>query len=321
MDANELWHIIINEIEVIKKETDSLHHPVLERACTSIKEAIDKFFSEQVSIGLPHPHPRSRIYRSEPKTWDIRDTSSDELANLIIKKAKKTKKKPICVFDLDGTLFDVGYRTIGIIKEWLESDAAMHFDKSILQKIRKINYDHIGYSLSHLFENSGFDLRNQQIMAVFSSIERVWKKKFFDGISLVKYDQTIENSCEFVKYLKNNGLEIFYLTGRYWHSMRHGTIEQLKKFDFPLLEENLILKLNPFEDDQLFKAEQIRILGKEFDICGNFENEYLNLAYMALEAKNAINVIVDSQHSGRPTPLLEIPIYRISQFEKCKKNE
>ena len=29
-------------------------------------------------------------------------------------------------------------------------------------------------------------------MAVFSSIERVWKKKFFDGITLVQYDQMIK---------------------------------------------------------------------------------------------------------------------------------
>lgn len=321
MDANELWHIIQSEINIIKQETDANHHPVLERACLSIKEAIDKFFSEQVAMGLPHPHPRSRIYRSEPKMWDIRESTSTEIFDLILKKAKNAKKKPICVFDLDGTLFDVGFRTIGIIKEWLLSEAVSHFEPSIVQKISKINYDHIGYSLSHLFENSGFDLRNQQVMAVFSSIERVWKKKFFDGISLVQYDEMIKNSCNFVKNLHINGIEIYYLTGRYWHSMRHGTIEQLNKFHFPLKEENLILKLNPFEDDQLFKSEQIRILAKEFEVCGNFENEYLNLAYMALEAKNAINVIVDSQHSGRPTPVLEIPIYRISHFDESKKDE
>jgi len=318
MDANQLWHIIQLQIETIKKETDAMHHPVLERACDSIKEAIDKFFSEQITLGFPHPHPRSRIYRSEPKTWDIRDSNSKEILNLILKKAKKSKKNPICVFDLDGTLFDVGYRTIGIIKEWLNSDASLNFDKSLIQKISKINYDHVGYSLSHLFENSGFDLRNQQIMSVFSSIERVWKKKFFDGVSLVHYDDTIKNSLNFVKTIEKNNIEIFYLTGRYWHSMRNGTIEQLKKFNFPFKEKNLILKMNPFEDDQLFKSEQIHNLSQNNEICGNFENEYLNLAYMALEAKDAINVIVDTQHSGRPTPSLEIPIYRISHFDEIE---
>lgn len=316
MDANELWHVIQNQIETIKKETDASHHPILERACNSIKQAISLFFSEQVAMGLPHPHPRSRIYRSEPKTWDIRDTNSSEIFNLILEKTKNSKKAPACIFDLDGTLFDVGYRTIGILKEWLSSDASSKFDESLIKKIAKINYSHVGYSLSHLFENSGFDLRNQEIMSLFSSIERVWKKKFFDGISLVKYDQVLINSSSFVNLMHKNNIEIFYLTGRYKSTMYNGTKEQLHKFDFPFFENNLILKANPFADDQLFKAEQVKKISERFDVVGNFENEYLNIAYMALEIKDAINVIVDSQHSGRPTPVLNVPIYRISSFEE-----
>lgn len=316
MDTNELWHLIQSQIDTIKKETEASHHPALERACDSIKKAIDNFFSEQVAMGLPHPHPRSRIYRSEPKSWDIRESTSTKIYHLILEKSKNSKKTPACIFDLDGTLFDVGYRTIGILKEWLSSDASLNFDKSLVQKITKINYSHVGYSLSHLFENSGFDLRNQEIMSIFSSIERVWKKKFFDGISLVRYDKIIKNSSSFVNLLHKENIEIFYLTGRYYHSMYHGTIEQLHKFNFPFFENNLMLKVNPFADDQLFKAEQIRKISETFDVVGNFENEYLNIAFMALEVKDAINVIVDSQHSGRPTPTLDVPIYRISGFEE-----
>ncbi|APJ02606.1 HAD family acid phosphatase [Silvanigrella aquatica] len=316
MDSNELWHVIQNQIDTIKKETDASHHPILERACDSIKHAVDKFFAEQVAMGLPHPHPRSRIYRSEPKFWNIRDTNSLEILNLILKKSKKVKKPAACIFDLDGTLFDVGYRTIGILKEWLNSEAAANFEQSLVQKVAKINYSHVGYSLSHMFENSGFDLRNQQIAALFSSIERVWKRKFFDGESLVNYDQIINNSNIFVNEIYKNNIEIFYLTGRYEHSMYNGTLEQLNKFNFPLKEKNLILKANPFADDQLFKAEQVRIISEKYEVVANFENEYLNLAYMALEIKNALNIIVDSQHSGRPTPELDMIIYRIPHFDK-----
>ena len=224
MDTNELWHVIQNEIETIKKEVDSSHHPILERACDSIKQAMENYFSEQVIAGLPHPHPRSRIYRSEPKSWNIKESNSNEIFNLILEKSKVSKKEPACIFDLDGTLFDVGYRTIGIIKEWLNSDTASHFDKSLIQKISKINYNHVGYSLSHLFENSGFDLRNEVIASIFSSIEKMWKKKFFDGTSLVKYDKKMKNAMQFVCLLHKNNIQIFYLTGRYEHSMYKGTI-------------------------------------------------------------------------------------------------
>lgn len=315
MDTNELWHAIQDQIKTIKNETDAVHHPVLERACNSIKLAIDKFFNEQVAMGLPHPHPRSRIYRSEPKTWNIIDSSPSEILNLILKTSEKSKKPNSCIFDLDGTLFDVGYRTIGILKEWLTSEAAAKFDNSLIQKISKINYSHVGYSLSHLFENSGFDLRNQEIMRLLSSVEKTWKKKFFDGNSLIKYDKMMDDSSNFVNLIHNNNIEIFYLTGRYKYSMLNGTLEQLKKFNFPFNEKNVILKDHPYIDDQLFKAEQIRKISEKYNIVGNFENEYLNIAFMALEAKNAINVIVDSHHSGRPTPILDIPIYRISNFK------
>ncbi len=315
MDTNELWHLLQMQMDTIKKESDSSHHPVLEKALGVLKETIENYLSEQVTAGLPHPHPRSRIYRSEPKTWEIYDSSSHEIMDLITKKAKSAQKKPACVFDLDGTLFDVGYRTLGLLNEWLASDAAKHFDKRLLQKIAKLNYSHIGYSLSHAFENSGFDLRNQETMSLFSSVERYWKKKFFDGASLVKYDKVMENADLFVQKLSENNIEIFYLTGRYFHSMAKGTEQQLLNFNFPFDKNKLILKHNPHADDQIFKAEQVRKIAQEYEIVGNFENEYLNIAFMSLEARDAINVIVDSHHSGRQTPALDLPIYRVSRFD------
>ncbi|MES2614365.1 MAG: hypothetical protein V4591_03010, partial [Bdellovibrionota bacterium] len=156
MDLNTLWHSLQNELNIIKNETDPTHHAVLDKAFNSIKHTLENFLNEQVIAGLPHPHPRSRIYRSEPKLWDIRDSSSNEVFELIVEKAKNSKKPRACVFDLDGTLFDVGYRTLGIIQEWLSSETAKQFNKNLIQKTTKINYQHIGYSLSHAFENAGF---------------------------------------------------------------------------------------------------------------------------------------------------------------------
>lgn len=315
MDSNTLWHTLQKELDIIKQETDSTHHVVLDKAFDSIKYAIENFLSEQVIAGLPHPHPRSRIYRSEPKLWDIRDASSNEIYDLILLKSKKCEKTPACVFDLDGTLFDVGYRTLGIIQEWLNSDSSKQFNENLIKKTTKINYQHIGYSLSHAFENAGFDLRNQEVTNLFSSIERNWKKKFFDGKSLLKYDALIPNSDSFIKSIHKNNIEIFYLTGRHYNLMHNGTLEQLNKHGFPVKEENLFMKKSAFLDDQIFKSEEIKNISQEYDIIGNFENEYLNIAYMSLEAPNAIHVIVDSQHSGRPTPELKTPIYRIMGFD------
>ena len=313
MDSNTLWHILQSEFDIIKNETDTSHHLVLEKAFNSIKLTLENFLNEQVITGLPHPHPRSRIYRSEPKLWDIRDLSSNELLELIILKAKNTKN-PACVFDLDGTLFDVGYRTLGIIQEWLSSESSKQFNENLLKKVTKISYSHIGYSLSHAFENAGFDLRNQEVANLFSSIEKSWKKRFFDGKSLLQYDTLIKNSADFIHKIHENNIAIFYLTGRHFNLMHKGTLEQLNKYSFPLNENNLIMKKSSFIDDQIFKSEEIKTLSKQYNIIGNFENEYLNLAYMCLETPSTIHVIMDSQHSGRPTPELHTPIYRITEF-------
>ena len=314
MDLNTLWHSLQTELEVIKKETDISQHVTLEKAFKSVKKTLENFLNEQVISGLPHPHPRSRVYRSEPKEWEIHDLSSQEVMTLILEKAKIAKKKPACVFDLDGTLFDVGTRTLGIIQDWILSEQSEKFNENLIKKIKKINYSHLGYSLSHAFENAGFDLRDEEIINLFSSIEKNWKKKFFDGKSLLKFDSLIEKSNIFIQKLHDNNIPIFYLTGRHYHSMFEGTLEQLNKYSFPVEKENVILKKSSFIDDQIYKSEQIKMLSLNYDIVGNFENEYLNLAFMSLEAPNAIHVIVDSQHSGRPTPELDIPIYRIKDF-------
>ncbi|MES2614366.1 MAG: HAD family acid phosphatase, partial [Bdellovibrionota bacterium] len=155
----------------------------------------------------------------------------------------------------------------------------------------------------------------QEVMNLFSSIERSWKKKFFDGKSLLTYDTLIKNSDAFLNKIYEHDIHIFYLTGRHFNLMRKGTIEQLMKYSFPFKEENLILKKSSFIDDQIFKSEAIKTISDNFEIIGNFENEYLNIAYMSLEAPNAVHVIVDSQHSGRATPELNTPVYRIMGFD------
>lgn len=315
MELNQLWHLLDTQLETIKKEIDASHHPVLEKSFTELQHIFENFLDEQVIPGLPHPHPRSRVYRSDPKTWDIFDISSNEVLSRILDKRKTVSKKPACIFDLDGTLFDVGHRTIGILKEWLAINSKKSFDEALIKKVEKINYDHIGYSLSHAFENAGFDLRNEDMMNFFVEIERTWKKKFFDGESLVKYDHVMENSPQFLKEISNHGIHIAYLTGRYATRMTEGTKAQLKKYDFPFENCDLILKGDIHLEDQIFKAEQVRNIGQKYDVIGNFENEYFNLAFMALEAPNAVHVIVDSQHSGRLTPEISVPVYRIFKYD------
>jgi len=268
-----------------------------------------------MSEPLTHPHPRSRIYRSFPQQWTILDVSSHSVLDLILQKARTAQKPPACVFDLDGTLFDVGYRTLGILQEWLNAKKATHINPEFLTKLAAINYNHIGYSLTHLFENAGFNLSDAEIAESFSSIEKDWKKKFFDGNWVVKYDTVMENSNYFLHEIYKRNIHIVYLTGRYASSMTEGTHAQLAQHNFPLKNCDIVLKENLALEDFVFKSEQIKKIAQKYDVIGNFENEYSNLGHMAKEAPHAVHAIVDSQHSGKMAPDLNMTVYRICQYE------
>lgn len=267
----------------------------------------------------PHPHPRSRTYRSEPIDWLIEDINSASLKSQIASRANflgdhGNKNNLAVIFDLDGTLFDVGHRTLGILKRWLNLSESQRFPKSLLRKVECIGFNHIGYSLSHAFENAGLDMRNPEVMEILVTVERFWRKKFFDGESLVEFDAVYSGATDFVWFCKRLGLKIVYLTGRSHKMMYQGTLRQLEKFGFPLEQVELVLKTNTVTDDAIFKEEAFRAIGQTHQIVANFENEYVNIRGMVESEPHAVHVIVDSQHSGRPVPSLSHKVFRLQSF-------
>ena len=268
----------------------------------------------KVSAFLPHPHPRSRIYRSEPLSWQIVDANAARIQNLILAKAQQSTRQPLVIFDLDGTLFDVGYRTLGILKTWLATSEAEQFSPHVLGHVAQIEFHHIGYSLAHAFENAGLDLRDQEVVDVFTAAEKNWRRKFFDGEALVEYDLMMPGAEPFVRTILNAGIRVAYLTGRHHSAMLDGTKAQLRKFNFPVEGCEMLLKKNYGQDDHEFKAETFELLSRTHEVIGNFENEYINIASMSEHKPDCVHVIVDTQHSGRPVPALAHPVYRIDSF-------
>lgn len=269
----------------------------------------------------PHPHPRSRTYRSEPHDWWIEDTNAATLRGFIAQRitelessSSRANQQPAIVFDLDGTLFDVGHRTLGIVKQWLSLAEAKRFPDSLTRKVAGIGFNHIGYSLSHAFENAGLDLRNPDIMEILLTIERFWRKRFFDGETLVEHDAVYSGAVDFVWFCQRLGIKVVYLTGRSHKVMYEGTIRQLNKFGFPLEGAETFLKLNTLTDDAIYKEEAFRTICEKYNVIGNFENEYVNIRGMVQSHPSAMHIVVDSQHSGRPTQPLAERVYRIQSF-------
>ena len=266
-------------------------------------------------------HPRSRAYKAEPPEWNIHDTNAKHLLKIFHQKIKEQKYgdlQPAVIFDLDGTLFDVSHRTLGILREWLETDAARKITPSIRDKIAQIDLEHVGYSLFHAFENAGLDLRSAEVVAAFTRAEVFWQRRFFDGEALVTYDQVVPGAPEFVNACEAAGLHICYLTGRSGKSkkMREGTTEKLHQAGFPTATSTFRLKPSSDLEDHTFKEQEFVKLAQEFAVLGNFENEYINIRGMALRGGNTTHVVVDTQHSGRDTGPLMQPIHRITDFSE-----
>ncbi|NBX16572.1 MAG: HAD family hydrolase [Proteobacteria bacterium] len=272
--------------------------------------------AEGIYAHPPHPHPRSRTYRSEPPDWLIEDTQSSSLKSFIAAKANDLPagSTGAVIFDLDGTLFDVGHRTLGILKKWLSLPESRHYAKSLVKRVEGINFNHIGYSLAHAFENAGLDLRNPDVMEILLASERYWRRKFFDGETLLEFDQVYSGAVEFVWFCRKLGLKIVYLTGRSQKVMANGTRRQLEKYGFPVEDAELVLKLNTVTDDAVFKEEAFRAVSLQHAVVGNFENEYVNIRGMVQANPHAVHVIVDSQHSGRPVRPMSEKVYRIQSF-------
>lgn len=258
---------------------------------------------------------RTRVYKAEPWGWNIRDCHSDEIWSEIQTRMKPdSEKQKVVVFDLDGTLFDVGHRTIAILKEWLTLNNAKIGSTATLNKLATIQYDHVGYSLAHCFENIGLNLREQEIVEIFSAAERLWKERFFDGKTLVEHDVPVEGAVQFAHRCAQAGLKLVYLSGRFDKVMRSGTETQLSKAGFPLQNFEIVLKPDSSIEDAVFKEQAFEQICSRYNVLGNFENEYVNLSSMVLTNQHAVHVIVDTHHSGRPVAPLKHLVYRLSKF-------
>ena len=314
--GSELIKVLKAELLKLDYKTDKQYSQVLEEVSYILEETILEEIKWQNIKALEHPHPRSRIYRSEPESWTIKDSHAQSIYKLIKEKAAHSKKTVACIFDLDGTLFDVGYRTLGILNEWAESFQAKKFDKKLVNRVKNVDYHHLGYSLIHAFENAGFDLRNQYSLDMINNIESFWKRRFFDGETLLNYDGVIKGGPDFIQRLRKElNIEIFYLTGRYEHRMREGTEKQLLENRILFNKKNLILKDNPSQEDHIYKAFQVKKISESYDVLANFENEYANLNFMAQHIPEALHVIVDSHHSGRYVDKMKESVYRITDFQ------
>ena len=209
----------------------------------------------------------------------------------------------LTVFDLDSTLFDVSPRIQKIIEEMRSHPEVLELfpDHAPLLDLAKTERKDWGIrdAMKRAFRQNPPPLDFQRYAKDF------WARHFFTN-EYLHFDHLVEGSNIFVNKLFQAGSQLAYLTGRDWSRMGQGTVEVLKKWDFPVPnEKNVKLAMKPVKgaDDSEFKSSWFNSLPKnQYKRIVFFENEPVILHKVSENHPHIEIVFLDTTHSGQGQP-------------------
>jgi len=215
----------------------------------------------------------------------------------------QSSPRPLAIFDLDSTLYNVSPRTSKIVQDFCRLDEmATRFPKetSTLLSIT-INKSDWGY-----FEALE---RNDFVTSVIflKLLAKFWRKNFFSN-DYMDHDLMYNGASNFVNATLARGCEIIYLTGRSHSKMREGSIRNLKRDNFPLKnDQSLVMKTNTDLQDHLYKSDFIKSIMSEYDQIILFENEPKILNRVRKDHPEVKLCFINSTHSRAEELRLKIP--------------
>ncbi|MCC2677749.1 MAG: hypothetical protein K0R29_325 [Pseudobdellovibrio sp.] len=210
--------------------------------------------------------------------------------------------RTLAVFDLDSTLFNVSTRTQKILHEFAEAHKLDHLkDVVILPE---------DWGLKEALFRKGYTVEKD--LEMLQAIRDFWAERFFSS-EYLHFDVPYPGAVCFVQDLKEAGCEINYLTGRDYVRMGKGSFEVLKKWGFPVTDENLFLKPEKSQDDELFKHDWFKKLNhSDYKKIFFFENEPVNVNAILQSCPEVEVIYLDTTHSRKQTVTAELK--RIKHF-------
>ncbi len=205
------------------------------------------------------------------------------------------RARGLCVFDLDSTLLDNRPRQALILREF---GAAC--GEARLSGVRPEHFE--GWDLEVAMRNAG--LTAARAHELRHSARSFWRERFFTS-EYCRHDTPIRGAVDYVREVQTLGV-VVYLTGRH-HEMEAGTLDSLGAAGFPLPvapSTYLFLKPNQELHDDTWKAQacaQVLALGP---VRAAFDNEPAHINRYREVFRDALCVHLDTDHSGRPIPLL-----------------
>ena len=223
---------------------------------------------------------------------------------------KKHRFHVAAVFDLDSTLFCMKYRTEAIIKTFIKNNNH-ELSSETVSFINKLTVTERDWSVEEILARYGVSSENPLVKTLYKH----WRKYFFKD-DFLYLDRPYPGGSKYIKLLKEQGTSIFYLTGRNKNTMLSGSLNSLKKWNFPLEQaSHLILKEDTTGEDSLYKMNELKRIQDEFKTVLFFENEPVILNVIAKELPQIKLFWMDSTHSRKQSPpkkALTIPMdYRL----------
>ena len=254
-----------------------------------------------ISNSLFHPLSNREVLEKVEKLVENHPTTPDK------------DKKPVVVFDLDSTLYEVSHRTLAIIKEWNQDPKTQ---LAVQPALDSIAIHHIGYSLADLAQNLGLPVDHPDTQHALTHLKPFWWDRFFSN-DYLPHDKPYPGAVEFVRKLSSLGAHIIYLTGREHKKMYRVTVDNLQRDNFPWAENTttLIMKPNASIIDSEHKRNVKSVIDHKSKLLASFENEPVNIVALAQTFPDSMHIFMDSIYSDHPS----IPgkeLFRIDSFLK-----
>ncbi len=200
-------------------------------------------------------------------------------------------QRPIAVFDLDGTLFDVTWRTIEIMKRFAAEPTSKDRYHSEFALLRNISHENFKYSLEQNLNELGITRHSERGASFIREAQDYWFKHFFTDEGVL-WDRAYAGASACVHWFVNQGVRIVYLSGRDVPNMSRGTLTALERDGFPHKGDRISLVLKPdfHMDDLLFKKQSMEIIKSEGGVVATFDNEPANVQMFLNEFPEAWSV-------------------------------
>jgi len=206
------------------------------------------------------------------------------------------KRRPVIVFDLDGTLFDNGPRTWQILVDFAEAEGLSALRTALDNLPRRA----LPYLLSETLARVGFN-----DPGVVERAAAFWRTRFFTD-DFQRFDEPLPGACRFATSLFEAGATLVYLSGRDAPNMLVGCAAALRSHGFPVgIPRTAVVLKHAFEDADIdFKREALSFMDDLGEVTATFDNEPANCNLFAERWPRAAHFFVETAHAPNPPVLL-----------------